>query len=164
MAQPGACLIAEEFFMKEELFMKSHFSTLAPVIIALALTTAASRLNAQITNPIRAHINHSFMVGDKTLPPGDYTFRIEGNSDLGVMTVQSGNGDNVAQFNVRQSIDSRTPKHSELVFKRYGNAEFLSKVYESGSKSGVSVTDTSKEETRMMKEGERAIEHTEEQP
>lgn len=144
--------------------MKPHLSTLAPVIFGLVLTTAASRLSAQITNPIQAHVNHSFMVGDKTLPPGDYTFRIEPGSDLGVMVVQTKNGDNVAQFNVRQSIDNRRPKHSELVFKRYGNTEFLSKIYEVGSKTGVSVSETSKEEMRMMKEGQRAIEHTEEQP
>jgi len=144
--------------------MKSLMSTLTPVIFGLVLTTAASRLSAQITNPIRAHVDHSFMIGDKTLPPGDYTFRIEGNSDLGVMTVQNKNGDNVAQFSVRQSIDNRRPKHSELVFKRYGNVEFLSKVYEGGSKNGVSVSETSKEEMHMMKEGQRAIEHTEEQP
>jgi hypothetical protein len=137
---------------------------LAPVIFGLALTTAASRLNAQITNPIEAHVNHSFMIGDKTLPPGDYTFRVENGSDLGVMDVQNKSGDNVAQFNVRQSIDNRRPKHSELVFKRYGNTEFLSKVYEAGSKSGVAVTETSKEEMRMMKEGQHAMEHTEEQP
>jgi hypothetical protein len=137
---------------------------LAPVVAGLgALALGALCLNAQITNPIRAHIAHSFMIGDRLLPPGDYTFRIEGNSDLGVMSVQNEHGDNVAQFNVRQSVDSHRPKHSEVVFKRYGNTEFLSKVYESGSKSGVAVTETGKEEARMVSQGQHAMEHTEEQ-
>jgi hypothetical protein len=144
--------------------MKPYLTTLASVIFSVAFTGCAAQLNAQITNPIRAHLDHSFIVGDKTLPPGDYTFRLDSGSDLGVMTVQNKSGDNIAQFNVRQSIDNRTPKHSELVFKRYGNTEFLSKIYESGSKNGLSVSETSKEEMRMMKEGQRAIEHTEEQP
>lgn len=130
------------------------------VITVLCLTGAAS-LQAQITNPIMAHVDHSFMIGDKTLPPGDYTFRIEGNSDLGVMTVQNGKGDSLAQFNVRPSIDKHRPKHSELVFKKYGHTEFLSKVYETGAKTGVSVTETSKEEARLMKGGQHGMEHTE---
>lgn len=120
--------------------------------------------NAQITNPIRAHVSHSFMIGDKTLPPGDYTFRVEGNSDEGIMTAQNQNGDNVAQFNVRQSIDNHRPKHSELVFRKFGNTEFLSKVYEGGSKNGVSLTETGKEESRLVSAGQHGVEHTEEQP
>jgi hypothetical protein len=136
---------------------------LAAFAISLCFA-AAPPLNAQITNPIRAHVDHSFMIGDKTLPPGDYTFRIENGSDIGVMTVQNKAGDSVAQFSVRQSIDNRRPKHSELVFRKYGNTEFLSKVYEGGSKSGVAVTENSQEEARMMKEGQHAMEHSEEQP
>src|SRR5580704_6335688 len=144
--------------------MKRYSSTLALVTFGLLLAAPAPRLNAQVTDPIRAHVSHSFMIGDKTLPPGDYIFRVDNNSDIGVMTVQTQNGENVAQFSIRQSIDNRRPKHSELVFKRYGNTEFLSKVYEVGSKNGVAVSETSKEEMRMAKEGQRALEHTEEQP
>jgi hypothetical protein len=80
-----------------------------------------------------------------------------------VMTARNQNGDVVAQFNVRQSIDNRRPRHSEIVFKRYGNTEFLSKVYESGSKEGVAVTETSKEEARLVSQGQHGMEHTEEQ-
>lgn len=120
-------------------------------------------LHAQITAPIRAHIAHSFMIGDRTLPPGDYTFRLESNTNQGEMEVQNAHGDNLDQFNVRQSIDNRRPKHSEIVFKRYGNTEFLSKVYESGSKHGVAVTETSKEEARLVSQGQHAMEHTEEE-
>jgi hypothetical protein len=103
------------------------------------------------------------MIGDKTLPPGDYTFRVENNSDLGVMTAQNEKGDNVAQFTVRQSVDKRRPKHSELVFKKYGNTEFLSKIYENGNKNGLAVSESSKEEARLMKEGQHGMEHSEEE-
>jgi hypothetical protein len=135
------------------------------MLAATALLGAAGAqwANAQITNPIQAHVNHSFMIGDKTLPPGDYTFRIEGNSDEGIMIAQNKNGDNVAQFNVRQSIDNHRPKHSELVFQKFGNTEFLSKVYEGGSKNGVALTETSKEESRLVSAGQHGIEHTEAQ-
>jgi len=144
--------------------MKMHLKSLAPVLASLFLSAGgAAVLNAQITAPIQAHIGHSFMVGDKTLPPGDYTFRVEPNTQQSVMTVQTRSGDNVAQLNVRQSMDNHTPTHSELVFRKYGNTEFLSKVYEEGSKTGVSVTETGKEEQRLVHEGQHAMEHTEEQ-
>lgn len=144
--------------------MRTHLQRLAPVWASLFFAAVgAVSLNAQITNAIQAHIGHSFMIGDKTLPPGDYTFRIEQNSDLGVMTVQNKSGDNVAQFAVRQSLDNHRPKHSELVFRRYGNTDFLSKIYEEGSKNGVAVTETGKEEQRLVHEGQHAMEHTEEQ-
>jgi hypothetical protein len=145
--------------------MRMHPNTLIPALASLFVAAlGAPWLNAQITDPIQAHVDHSFMIGDKTLPPGDYTFRMEGNTGLGVMNVQNKNGDNVAQFSVRQSIDNRRPKHSELVFRRYGNTEFLSKIYETGSKSGVALTETSKEEERMVQAGQHAFEHAEEQP
>jgi hypothetical protein len=145
--------------------MKNHLRRFAPALTIFVFVTAgATWANAQITNAIQAHVNHSFMIGDKTLPPGEYTFRIENNSDLGVMTVQNKNGDNVAQFNVRQSIANQRPPHSELVFRKYGNTEFLSKVYEVGSKAGVALAETAKAEARLAKEGQQAQEHTEEQP
>ena len=144
--------------------MKNLVRILAPAAASLFFIAAgAPWLNAQITNSIRANIKHSFVIGDKTLPPGEYTFRIEGNTDNGVMNVQNQRGDTLAQFSVRESLDNQRPKHSELVFKRYGNAEFLSKVYEGGSKSGVAVTETSKEEAHLVSQGQHGIEHAEEQ-
>lgn len=144
--------------------MRNPVKLSAPVLAGLFfVTVGAPWLSAQVTNPIEAHVKHSFMIGDKTLPPGNYTFRVEGNTDLGVMRVMNKKGDTLAQFNVRQSLDNHTPKHSELVFKKYGHTEFLSKIYESGSKSGEAVTETSKEEARLMKDGQHGMEHTEEE-
>jgi hypothetical protein len=133
-------------------------------MILFFMTAGAPWANAQITNPIEARVSHSFVIGDKTLPPGEYTFRMESDANLGLMTVQNKNGDTLAQFSVRQTIDNQTPKHSQLVFRKYGNTEFLSKVYEGGSKNGVAVTETAKEEARFASEGKQPQEHTEDQP
>lgn len=135
---------------------------LAPAIVLAA--AGGLTLQAQITDAIHAHVNHSFVAGEQTLPPGTYTFRIEGNTDMSVMRIQNRSGDNVAQITVRQSTDSRTPRHTELIFKKYGNTEFLSKVYEGGSKDGVAVSEMSKQEARLMQNGQRGIEHAEEEP
>jgi len=142
----------------------THLRTLAPALTALFFATAgALSLNAQITNPIQAHINHTFVIGDKTLPPGDYTFRMEKSSGLNVMRVENQRGDNIAQFEVRETTADHRPRHSELVFRKFGDTEFLSKIFEGGSKTGSELTETSKQEARMVSQGQHALEHTEEQ-
>jgi hypothetical protein len=144
--------------------MKDHFlMTLAPVLVSfflLALSTP--RLNAQIINAIQAHIDHPFVIGNTTLPAGEYTFRIMQGSELSVMTATSENDKTSVDFIVRAAIDDHTPAHTELTFRKYGNTEFLNKIFESGSKTGVEVTETSREESRLVKEGQQPILHTEE--
>ncbi|MGA2214272.1 MAG: hypothetical protein ABSH31_13440 [Bryobacteraceae bacterium] len=144
--------------------MKSHLKFLAPVLASLCFLTAGATLaSAQITNPIRAHVDHSFMIGDKTLPPGDYTFTMMEGSNLGVMTVTSADSKVNEVFNVERTIDNHRPKHSELVFRKFGETEFLSKIFESGSKSGAELTESRKQEARLAAQGQHAIEHMEEQ-
>jgi len=144
--------------------MKKCVRTPGLVLAALLMMTVPAPFsNAQITGLMQANIPHSFMIGDKVFPPGQYTFRMESNTNLNVMTVQNQKGDNLAQFAVRESTADHTPRHSELVFRKFGNTEFLSKIYERGSKIGSALTETGKEEQRMVSQGLHATEHTEEQ-
>ena len=143
--------------------MKRHVRTLAPVLIAFFAVASAQTVNAQIIDTIQAHVDHSFVIGDKTLPPGEYTFRMTTNPDQSVMIATNQNGTNVAQFLVRQSIDDHRPSHSELVFHKYGNTEFLSKVFQAGSRNGLAVTEPGKQEAQLINEGQQALEHSEEQ-
>lgn len=134
-------------------------STFALSLLALGAPVA----QAQISDQIDANIHHSFIVGNTTLPPGRYVFRTLQHSDLQIMTVSSAAGGASAEFLVRTSYDAHTPKHSELVFNRYGNKEFLTHIYQRGTKVGVSVVDASREEARLKKQGQSAAAHTEEQ-
>lgn len=144
--------------------MKIPLRNVAPALAGLFFAAAGALfLNAQITNAIQARIDHSFVIGDKVLPAGDYTFRMEKNSGLNVMRVENQRGDNVAQFEVRETTANHRPAHSELVFRRYGNTEFLRKIFEGGSKTGSELTETSKQEASMASAGQHALEHTEEQ-
>lgn len=143
--------------------MKSLLTISAPILTCFFVAVCAPSMSAQVTNAIKAHIDHSFVAGEKTLPPGDYTFRMSQNSNLSVMVVENQRGDNVAQFTVQETTANHTPRHSELVFRKYGNTEFLRKIFEGGSKSGSEIYETSKEEARMVSDGQHAMEHTEEQ-
>jgi hypothetical protein len=130
---------------------------------SLLMTLGAQLSNAQITNPIEAHINHKFTIGNTTFPPGQYTFRILQGGDMGAMVVKSADGNIAEEFLVRQADAPSIPKHSELVFNRYGDREILSKIFEQGRHSGVAVVEPSREELRLQQQGQYAIEHTEEQ-
>jgi len=127
------------------------------------MTIAAPLLSAQIANPIEAKINHKFTIGNTTLPPGQYTFQMLSGSDLTAMTVTSADGNTADEFLVRESEAQSTPKHSELYFNRYGGHEFLTRIYEQGSRIGAAVAEPSRLELRLQKQGQHAVEHGEEQ-
>ena len=150
-------------FLRGGIQMQGSLKAIRPLMAGLLLTAGTSWMTAQITNEIKAHIDHSFVIADKTLPPGDYTFRIQGDTTGSLMVARNAKGDNVAEFAVRQSVDNRSPRHSEVIFKKYGNTEFLNKIYEGGNPNGVAVSEISKEEARLVKEGRQGMEHTEEQ-
>lgn len=144
--------------------MTKHLKTLMPAAVSvLFLTAGASGLNAQIMDAIQAHVDHNFIIGDTTLPPGDYTFRIRQDSELTVMTTTSANDKTIVESIVRESVADHTPRHSELFFRKYGNTEFLSKLFEKGSKIGVAVAEAGREEARVAKHGLHGMEHSEEQ-
>jgi hypothetical protein len=130
---------------------------------ALLMMLGAQISSAQITNPIEAHIHHKFTIDNTTLPPGQYTFRMLQGSDMSAMVVRSADGNIAHEFLVRQADAPNIPKHSELVFNRYGDHEILTKIFEQGRRLGVAVVESSREELRLQQQGQHAVEHTEEQ-
>lgn len=134
-----------------------------PIVSLFLAAGTAPLLHAQITTQIKAHVSHPFIVGNTTLPPGEYTFRMLQGSDLTAMTATNDNDQTSVEFLVRESIDPNTPKHTELVFNRYGHKEFLTKIYQADTKAGVAVMEPSREELRLQKQGQHPVEHAEEQ-
>jgi hypothetical protein len=144
--------------------MKKAMRMLAPVLLSFVVVLPGTPfLNAQIANTIRAHIDHSFVIDNTTLPPGEYSFRMVHNTDLQLMTMTSENDKTSVSFIVGTAIDDHTPRHSELIFRKYGDTEFLNKIFESGSRTGAEVTERSRDEKRFAQQGLHPTEHTEEQ-
>lgn len=141
--------------------MKIYLRNLLPMAAGLFFFVGgAPWANAQVQDTIRAHIDHSFVIDNTTLPPGDYTFRNIQKEDHSVMTaVDTNDRKHTVDFVVRPTMADHTPRHTELVFRKIGNTEFLSKIFESGSKTGMAVTETGKEDAQYK----NATEHTEEQ-
>jgi hypothetical protein len=136
--------------------MKSYLGTLAVVL------ASASFAHAQITDDIKANITHTFMIGNQTLPPGSYTFHMVQASNLSLMRVTGKDG-KTDEFTVRATTMTHSPRHSELIFRKYGDTEILVKVFERGQTDGAEVAEIPKQEASLAKQG-RAVEHSEEQP
>lgn len=144
--------------------MKQLWRSGLPGAAICLLFFTASVAHAQIVGQINADIHHKFIVGNATLPPGHYVFRMLQGEDQGVMDASSADGNAGAEFMVRMSVDSHTPRHTEFIFDRYDDKEFLAHIYEGGNKNGVTVIEPSRIEARLEKAGKVPVEHTEEQP
>lgn len=142
---------------------RQHKNILRIALIALTPIFAAQISSAQITGQVQANIHHSFIIGNTTLPPGQYMLRMLPGSDLNVMTITNDKNDTGVEFLVRESILPTPPQRTELIFNRYGNKEFLTGVYEAGNKYGVAVAESSRAELRLQKQGQHPVEHAETQ-
>ena len=65
------------------------------------------------------------------------------------------------RFLVEAGEAPSTPKHTELIFNRYGSEEILRRIFETGNKWGVAVAESSREELRHQQKGEHAVTHSE---
>ena len=126
----------------------------------LALILCAGMAKAEITGEIDADIPFQFHVANTTLPAGNYVFRMISGTDMRAMTVTGEDGKTAVEFLVGASIAEKRPPHSVLVFKRYGHEEFLGKIFEGGSETGVEVAEPAREELRLQKKGMHPVVHS----
>jgi hypothetical protein len=111
---------------------------LPPALVALLLALALfpAEAHAQIIGNIEANIPFQFHAGDTRFPPGKYIIRVLDDSDLSVMEISSVDGSTSVLFEVEPAQASSTPGKTELIFHRYGNRYFLTKLFDEGSADG----------------------------
>jgi hypothetical protein len=144
--------------------MQKQFRILSYAALVLALSLLAlPYAQAQILGGVEADITHPFIIANTTLPAGHYVFRMLQGTELTAMTATDEKTDAKIEFLVNEARVDHTPPHSELIFDRYDNQEFLKKVFEGGSKVGVAVAEPSRIEKRMQQQGKHPVEHKEEQ-
>lgn len=109
--------------MKKEL-LKGF--TMLTLIIVIALATAVVSANAQSSSMVVSNIPFEFIVGDQTLPAGEY--RITQTLANG-LTIQSLN----ASYSVIRLTNVLAPRRNKtralLVFHKYGERSFLAEVW-----------------------------------
>jgi hypothetical protein len=101
-------------------------------ILAFAILGAATVARAD--ERIVAHVPFSFIVGTTELPPGDYVVTEDFSDNQGVLRIESANGRRSLYALSIVAAEPRPPK-SELVFEKFDNRYFLSRVAGEGGLS-----------------------------
>jgi hypothetical protein len=135
-------------------------SMLAVVTLTLGLAALGVPAQAQITANLKMTISHPWIVVNKTMPAGTYVFKMLEGSQQQQMTATNTETGEKAVFVVEPATWNALPHHSELIFDRMGDQQFLTHVYQSGARMGVAVQ-PSKEEKRLEQQGQKAVENTE---
>jgi hypothetical protein len=84
----------------------------------------------------------AFSVGDMVLESGSYDARIIAN---GVLQIRSNDGKAVASVQTQSAYSRTFPDHGKLMFNRYGNEYFLSKIFWPGFEIGREVPQSKNE-------------------
>jgi hypothetical protein len=110
------------------------------------LFVAIGSASAGIDRLIRAKIPFDFIVGDKKLPAGEYTFGPASAAiDSGLELVRSVDASTSA-LRLTHNVSVSTAKDKgAVVFHKYGDQYFLSQVWLSGETSGSEFAESSSE-------------------
>jgi len=128
------------------------------VLPVFALTIFAGKASAQIDGDLDADIPFQFHVGTRELPAGKYRVHVLDEASQRVMEITSVDGSTSALFQVEDSDANVAPAKSELIFNKYGDNYFLSKLYEEGNPGGTELIESGYEK-RLSKGAVVAQEH-----
>ena len=106
-------------------------TTSSLLLILTAVSVAAQSERSKITN-----IPFSFIVGQKTLPAGEYTVEPNRRDFDKVWLVQSREGNESALFTTVSVRANQPQEETKLVFRKYGDQYFLSQIWTSGGNTG----------------------------
>ena len=113
---------------------KQAFGTVTMLTLLLALT--AISVSAQSQRSKITNIPFDFIVGEKTLPAGEYTVEPNRRDFDKVWLVQSRDGRTSAVFTTMPVRASETQEKAKFVFHKYGDRYFLSQIWTPGGNSG----------------------------
>jgi hypothetical protein len=124
--------------------------TMLTLIATVALGTAVLSANGQSTLNVRAQIPFEFVVGDQTVPAGEYSVRTISSSNRALM-IQNAEA-SISTFRLANAITPKRNKtEARLVFHRYGQNYFLREVWEGGETTGQELRE-SKQERAIKRE------------
>lgn len=95
--------------------------------LSLFVMLTATSVSAQFDSVLVANIPFEFVIGNKTLPAGEYTVRIIYGSEIQIQSQDRG-----ASVFVGTRPANGKKMGNELVFNRYGDRYFLSTLWRTG--------------------------------
>ena len=124
-------------------------------LLSLFCILAATSAYAQSADRISMKIPFNFIVGEKTLPAGEYIVRSTFSSR--VTLIRTANGRRVHTTILTMPVPpENTPFTAKLVFHRYGNQHFLYQVWTPASERGGQLSQ-SQAERAIAKELARGV-------
>jgi hypothetical protein len=118
----------------EESIMKHIQRAIVLSGLCLLLTVSSALAQSDLQTVVKIPFN--FVVGEKTLPAGEYEIRrIKRDSDTAWVIKQKGNGAS-AVILTRPVQATRTQEENKLVFNQYDDLYFLSAIWTAGSNTG----------------------------
>ncbi|HXG67065.1 MAG TPA: hypothetical protein VNO70_18320 [Blastocatellia bacterium] len=132
------------------------------MIITLCLfgAMAVASAQAQTVEKFVVHIPFSFTVGGKTLPAGDYrieTIAFGGAQLYSKLLIKSTDGRSSRIVATLPARSRAMQERSKLIFHRYGEQYFLSRVWTAGTDTGRELRKTSAEEKLARGGTERQV-------
>jgi hypothetical protein len=108
-----------------------NFTMFSLLLMLTVVSVAAQSERSKITN-----IPFSFIVGGKTLPAGEYTVEPNRRDFDKVWLVQSRDGRTSCLFTTMPVRANQTQEETKLVFHKYGDQYFLSRIWTPGGNTG----------------------------
>ncbi|HYG82753.1 MAG TPA: hypothetical protein VD861_20320, partial [Pyrinomonadaceae bacterium] len=99
--------------------------TMLASIVALAFATALVSSAQSSNRQVRADIPFDFVVGERTLPAGNYTVATISTDSADAVSVRSSDGRRKAIRLTNAVNDNAKTKRARLVFHRYGSTYYL---------------------------------------
>ena len=110
--------------------------TMLVSIVALAFITALISNAQSRPRQVRTNVPFDFVVGEKTLPAGNYTVGTISRTSADAVLIRSNDGRQKAIRLTNSISDSANIRRARLVFHRYGNTYYLAQVWAAGMNEG----------------------------
>lgn len=107
--------------------MTSQVRKVSGVILAAALIAAGTASSARADDRVVAKVPFAFVVGGTRLPAGKYIVKVV-SDDLDVWQITSEDSRQTVAFTTVSASSPRTPTNPELIFDKFDNQYFLSRV------------------------------------
>jgi hypothetical protein len=115
--------------------------TMLTMIVAIGLAMAVLPANAQSSGMVVSNVPFEFVVGDNTLPAGEYRITRSLGNALTIRTADA----NAAAIRITNDIQPGKDRHARLVFHRYGDRYFLAEVWSGAGDMGRQLTKSRQE-------------------
>jgi hypothetical protein len=113
-------------------------------LVAVILLGSTSLAYAQIDNGLNFTTNFAFYVQNTKLPPGSYSITPV-DSDDQILEIKSADGQHSALVDVIRTQSGSPHRTSDVTFHKYGNVDYLNRLWVEGENSGLKLIPTKAE-------------------